>query len=71
MRWTPTLMDQLERAARQGGRVVFTRRGTEFTAVARRVFHAEGRDHLVVRLPMTGEELSFPLEDLESFMLLG
>lgn len=71
VRWTPERMDQLERAARQGLRVVLVRRGTEYVVVARRLLSQGGREALVGLLPMTGEELRFDLQDLDGFQVLG
>lgn len=70
VRWTPERMEQLERATRLGSRVVLRRRGTEYIVVARRIFHEGQRDALVGLLPMTGEELRFPLEELDEFHVL-
>ncbi|HEX5386152.1 MAG TPA: hypothetical protein VFW66_05590 [Gemmatimonadales bacterium] len=72
MRWTAERMDQLERAARQGLRVALvTRRGTEYIVVAVRVGAVGRREALIARLPMTGEELEFPLEEIEQFQVIG
>jgi hypothetical protein len=64
-------MDQLERAVRDGLRVALTRRGTEFIVTALRVTTAGRREALVGRLPMTGEELEFPLDEMDSFQVLA
>ena len=71
VRWTPERMEQLERAARLGRRVVLMRRGTEYIVVARRLLHLGQREALVGMLPMTGEELRFELEDLDEFHVLS
>jgi uncharacterized protein with PhoU and TrkA domain len=63
-------MDQLERAARDGMRVALSRRGTEYVVVALRVTSVEQHDALIGRLPMTGEELAFRLDELESFQVI-
>jgi hypothetical protein len=63
-------MEQLERATRLNRRVVLMRRGTEFIVVAQRLLHQGGQEALVGRLPMTGEELRFELEDLDDFQVL-
>jgi len=63
-------MDQLEHAARVGLRVALTRRGTEYVVVAVRMTTVQGRDALVGRLPMTGEELTFKLEEIDSFQVI-
>ncbi|HET7599333.1 MAG TPA: hypothetical protein VFK09_03530 [Gemmatimonadales bacterium] len=71
IRWTADRMDQLERAARDRLRVALvTRRGTEYVVVASRVAAAGRRDVLVGRLPMTGEELELPLDEIEQFQVI-
>ncbi|HET8836527.1 MAG TPA: hypothetical protein VFN08_17505 [Gemmatimonadales bacterium] len=64
-------MDQLENAARRGQRVVLSRRGTEYVVVALRVTSEERHDVLVGLLPMTGEELTFRLDHIDSFQVVG
>lgn len=64
-------MDQLERAARLGSRVMLMRRGTEYVVVARRVQQSGGGEALVAYLPMTGEELRFDLHEIDAFQVLG
>jgi hypothetical protein len=71
VRWTADRMDQLESAARRGQRVALSRRGTEYVVVAVRVTTENGHDVLVGRLPMTGEEFSFRLEQIDSFQVVG
>ena len=70
VRWTPERLDQLESAARQGRRVVLVRRGTEYVVVALRLVTAGRRETLVGRLPMTGSEMEFALDELEAFQVL-
>jgi uncharacterized protein with PhoU and TrkA domain len=70
MRWTSDRLDQLELAARNGRRVVLVRRGTEYVVVARKVGSVGGRDVLTALLPMTGEEVVFRLDDIESLHVL-
>lgn len=64
-------MDRLENAARRNLRVAVRRRGTEYIVTARRLTTVGGRDALIGHLPMTGEELTFRLEDLEEFQIIG
>jgi hypothetical protein len=64
-------MDQLESAARRGQRVALSRRGTEYVVIARRVTTDNNREVLVGRLPMTGEDLTFRLDEIESFQVVG
>ncbi|MGN6391795.1 MAG: hypothetical protein ACTHM9_06065 [Gemmatimonadales bacterium] len=71
IRWTADRMDQLENAARRGQRVALSRRGTEYVVVAVRVT-TQGRDEVLVGyLPMTGEELTFRLDQIDSFQVVG
>ena len=70
-RWTPSQMDRLEHAVRKGLRVALSRRGTEYIVTAVRITQKDGADALVGHLPMTGEELTFRLQDLESFQVIG
>ena len=71
VRWTTDRMDQLERAAREGLRVALTRRGTEYVVVAHRVGSVDQHEALVGWLPMTGEEITFRLDEIESFQVIG
>lgn len=64
-------MDQLERAARLGQRVALSRRGTEYIVVALRVTNRDQHEVLIGFLPMTGEELTFRLDHLDSFQVVG
>ena len=70
IRWTTGRMDQLENAARRGLRVSLIRRGTEYIVVAVRVTSEDQHEVLVGRLPMTGEELTFRLDQIESFQVI-
>jgi len=71
MRWSADRLDQLERAVRNGLRVALTtRRGTEYVVIAVRLATDGRRDALVARLPMTGEELTFGLDDVADFSVL-
>jgi len=64
-------MDQLERAARDRLRVALTRRGTEYVLTALRLTTVDRRDALVGRLPMTGEEITLRLDEVDSFQVVG
>jgi uncharacterized protein with PhoU and TrkA domain len=70
VRWTADRMDQLERAAREGLRVALTRRGTEYIVVALRVTSIEQHEAMIGRLPMTGEDLTFRLGEIDSFQVI-
>jgi uncharacterized protein with PhoU and TrkA domain len=71
IRWTAHRQDQLERAARDGLRVAVTRRGTEYVVTALRLTTVEQRDALVGRLPMTGDEITLRLDDVDGFQVVG
>jgi hypothetical protein len=71
MRWTPTQMDRLENAARKQLRVALMRRGTEYIVTAQRVTTVGGREALIGHLPMTGENLTFRLDDVDEFQIIG
>jgi len=71
LRWTPERMDRLESAARRGLRVTVARRGTEYVVVARRLAVVNRQESFVGFLPMTGEELTFALKDIDAFEVIG
>ena len=71
MRWSPERLDQIERAIRDGRRVALMRRGTEYIVIAVRLTVRSSREALIGRHPMTGEELLFVLDDIESFQVVG
>jgi len=71
IRWTPQQMDRLEQAARKGLRVQLVRRGTEYVVTARRVTSRGRREVFVGYLPMTGEELVVPIEEIDHFEVIG
>jgi hypothetical protein len=64
-------MDLLERAIREHRRVALTRRGSEFVVVAMSLTSVNQRDALVGHLPMTGEKLTFLLDELDSFAVVS
>jgi hypothetical protein len=47
------------------------RRGTEYVVVALRLTTQGGKEALIGRLPMTGEELLFVLDDLDAFQVVS
>ncbi|MEP7326242.1 MAG: hypothetical protein ABI836_09870 [Gemmatimonadota bacterium] len=68
--WTVQRVDQLERAIRDQSRVAVNRRGTEFVVIALRLASVLQRDAFVGRHPMTGDEVTFILDELESFQVV-
>ena len=71
VRWTADRMNQLEHAALYGQRVALSRRGSEYVVVALRVTSQGRHEVLIGRLPMTGEELAFRLDQIDSFQVVG
>ncbi|NNG15676.1 MAG: hypothetical protein HKM89_04280 [Gemmatimonadales bacterium] len=69
MRWSTARYDELEAAAVERRRVALTRRGTEFVIIALRVT-MEPTESLVGLLPMTGEEMTFPLGEIDGFHIV-
>jgi len=69
-RWSTERFDQLEAAVRAGKRVVLERRGSEFVVTAIAVRTVGSKDHLIGRVSMTGEELSFVLDELDGFQVI-
>jgi hypothetical protein len=69
-RWTPEQMDRLEAAVRQNLRVAVVRRGVEFIVVAKRLATVNGKEGFVGLLPMTGEERTFTLAELDAFQVV-
>jgi hypothetical protein len=70
-RWSPERLDQLENAVRRGLRIGVTRRGNEFIVVATRMTSVANKDAVAGILPMTNEEMVFPLDDIEGLVILG
>lgn len=71
LRWTTQRMDLLERAVRERRRVALTRRGTEYVVIALSITTVKARDAMVGRLPMTGDEMTFILDELDTFAIVG
>ncbi len=71
MRWTPERMDRLESAARRGLRVSVSRRGNEYVVTALRVTTVGTAEAFIGHLPMTGEQLTFLLNDIDDFQVIG
>jgi hypothetical protein len=58
--------DVLERALIRGARVALVRRGTEHVVLPLRLRTERGREVLDARHPTTGDEMSFPLDELDA-----
>jgi hypothetical protein len=71
VRWTPERLDQLENAIRHGRRIAVTRRGNEYIVTAVGMTSVANRDAVIGRLPMTGDEMTFVLDEVEALHILG
>jgi hypothetical protein len=71
VRWTPERLDQLENAVRRSRRIAVSRRGNEYIVIATRMTSVSNRDAVVGRLPMTGDEMTFMLDELDGVAFLG
>jgi hypothetical protein len=67
---SPPVLELLEQAVRESQRVAFRRRGTEYVVVAVDLDTTGRHDVLIARLPMTGEELAFPITELTEVALI-
>jgi hypothetical protein len=63
-------MDQLENAARRGLRVALSRRGTEYIVIAVRVTSVDQHEAFIGTLPMTGEDFTFFLNEIDAFQVI-
>lgn len=70
MHWSPAEMDRLERAITEGTRVQLYRRGTEFVVVPREIVSRGAREFLLATT-YNGRDLSFALDELERFDVIG
>ncbi len=64
-------MDQLERAVRDGLRISLMRRGSEHVVIARRLTSVNSRDAIIALVPMSGHELTFALDEIDEFQVIG
>ena len=71
MRWNSSRMDQLERAVRDGLRISLMRRGSEHVVIARRLTSVNSRDAVIALVPMSGLELTFVLDEIDEFQVIG
>ena len=63
--------DMLEHAIADGQKIAAYRRGTEYVVVAQRVTSIDQHEVFIGWLPMTGEEFTFRLDEIESFQVIG
>lgn len=64
-------MEQLEHAVQHRKRIALRRRGNEHIVIATRLCQVRGRDAVSGTLAMTGSELTFVLDELDHFQVLG
>jgi hypothetical protein len=69
MQWSPEAVDRLERAIVEGARVQIWRRGTEYMVVPRAI-RSRGSEDELVGVTNTGDELSFPFGEIESYEVI-
>jgi hypothetical protein len=69
MDWSPDEMDTLERAIVEGSRIQLTRRGTEYVVLPREI-RSNGPVDTLVGVTSTGDELTFPLPEVDLFVVL-
>ena len=67
--WSPDEIDRLERAIIDGSRVQLSRRGTEYMVVPREIRSSGPNDELV-GTTNTGDELSFPFDEIEGYEVI-
>lgn len=67
---SPALLELLERAVRERHRLAFRRRGTEYVVVALDLDTSGRREILVCRIPMTGEEMAFSIDELSDVAIV-
>ncbi len=65
-RLTPNDYDRLERAVRDGRRIILVRQGRELVVIPLQLSLRAGREILDTRHPVTGEPLSFRLDDVDT-----
>lgn len=70
MRWSPARYDELETATRTQCRVALVRHGQEIVVIAMGLTMSDRRESLVCRIPMTGENLVVPLDEIEAFQVV-
>jgi hypothetical protein len=58
--------DDLEKAIRQGIRVVVYRRGTEYVVIPTRLRMLQGREAVEALHPTTGEQLTLYVDEVDS-----
>lgn len=69
MNWSPDAVEKLERAIVEGARVQLWRRGTEYILLPRAI-RSRGPDDELVGTTNTGDELAFPLTEIERFEIV-
>jgi hypothetical protein len=69
MDWSPDQMDRLERAITESIRIQLTRRGTEFVVIPKEI-RSNGPSESLIGITSTGDELDFPLVEVDRFVVL-
>jgi hypothetical protein len=69
MNWSPDEMEMLERAIVDSSRIQISRRGTEYVVIPRSIYSDEGGEVLVATTYI-GDQLTFKLDEIDSFDVL-
>lgn len=67
--WTPQAVDQLERAIVDGDRVQLYRRGSEYVVTPYEI-RLHGNTEELLATTNAGDELTFQMDEIESFVVL-
>ncbi len=68
--WSPEAVDQLERAIVDGDRVQLYRRGTEYVVTPHEI-RLHGNTEELLATTNAGDELTFQMDEIESFVVLA
>jgi hypothetical protein len=68
---TPADFDRLERAIADGRRISLVRQGRELVVVPNRLVVRGGREMLEARHPITGDDITVRLDDLDGFEIVS
>ena len=63
--------DQLERAIIDGERISLYRRGTEYVVIPTSLKTVEGHEAVLATHPTTGERMTFVLNEIDRFEVVG
>jgi hypothetical protein len=70
MQFTHRQYEQMERAIRESQRIALFRRGTEYVVVPLALGMVGGHEAVQARNPVTGDDLTIRLDELEAFEIV-